>query len=136
MADEVLGYGADVVVEARGPARAGGRSAARRRGHRRRSDRGGAPDARDQVGRLLALVPYIQSRDEVSLEQAAADFGVGPPRSSRTSTCCGSHGLPGLGMGDLIDVDMDALEGEGVIRLSNADYLAARSGWKAPRPRR
>ena len=32
-------------------------------------------------------------------------------------------GLPGLGMGDLIDVDMDALEGEGVIRVSNADYL-------------
>jgi proteasome accessory factor C len=27
-------------------------------------------------------------------------------------------------MGDLIDVDMDALEGEGVIRVSNADYLA------------
>ncbi len=26
-------------------------------------------------------------------------------------------------MGDLIDVDMDALEGEGVIRVSNADYL-------------
>jgi proteasome accessory factor C len=33
-------------------------------------------------------------------------------------------GLPGLGMGDLIDVDMDALEGEGVIRVSNADYLS------------
>ena len=32
-------------------------------------------------------------------------------------------GMPGLGMGDLIDVDMDALEGEGVIRLSNAEYL-------------
>jgi proteasome accessory factor C len=26
-------------------------------------------------------------------------------------------------MGDLIDVDMDALEGEGVLRVSNADYL-------------
>ena len=33
-------------------------------------------------------------------------------------------GLPGLGMGDLIDVDMDALEGDGVIRVSNADYLS------------
>jgi proteasome accessory factor C len=32
--------------------------------------------------------------------------------------------MPGLGMGDLIDVDMDALEDEGVIRLSNADYLS------------
>ena len=33
-------------------------------------------------------------------------------------------GLPGLGMGDLIEVDFDALEGDDVIRLSNADYLA------------
>jgi proteasome accessory factor C len=32
-------------------------------------------------------------------------------------------GLPGLGMGDLIELDFDALDGEKVIRLSNADYL-------------
>ena len=33
-------------------------------------------------------------------------------------------GLPGGYPDDLIDVDLDALEGEGVIRVSNADYLA------------
>lgn len=80
--------------------------------------------ARDQVGRLLALVPYIQSRDEVSLEQAAADFGVKPAQIVKDLNVLWFCGLPGLGMGDLIDVDMDALEGEGVIRVSNADYLA------------
>lgn len=79
--------------------------------------------ARDQVGRLLALVPYIQSRDEVSLEQAAADFGVRPAQIVKDLNVLWFCGLPGLGMGDLIDIDMDALEGEGVIRLSNADYL-------------
>lgn len=79
--------------------------------------------ARDQVGRLLALVPYIQSRDEVSLEQAAADFGVVPAQIVKDLNVLWFCGLPGLGMGDLIDVDMDALEGEGVIRVSNADYL-------------
>lgn len=79
--------------------------------------------ARDQVGRLLALVPYIQSREEVSLEQAAADFGVRPAQIVKDLNVLWFCGLPGLGMGDLIDVDMDALEGEGVIRLSNADYL-------------
>jgi len=31
--------------------------------------------------------------------------------------------MPGLTPGDLIDIDMDAVEGEGVIHLSNADYL-------------
>ena len=79
--------------------------------------------ARDQVGRLLALVPYIQSRDEVSVEQAAADFGVKPQQIVKDLNVLWFCGLPGLGMGDLIDVDMDALDGEGMIRVSNADYL-------------
>jgi proteasome accessory factor C len=79
--------------------------------------------ARDQVARLLALVPYIQSRDEVPVEQAAADFGVPPAQIVKDLNVLWFCGLPGLGMGDLIDVDMDALEGEGVIRVSNADYL-------------
>lgn len=79
--------------------------------------------ARDQVGRLLALVPYIQSRDGVSVEQAAADFGVPPRQIVKDLSVLWFCGLPGLGMGDLIDVDMDALDGEGMIRVSNADYL-------------
>ena len=79
--------------------------------------------AREQVGRLLALVPYIQAREEVSLEQAAKDFGVRPAQIVRDLKVLWFCGLPGLGMGDLIDVDMDALEEGGVIRLSNADYL-------------
>jgi proteasome accessory factor C len=79
--------------------------------------------AREQVGRLLALVPYIQSREEVSLEQAAKDFDVLPEQIVRDLNVLWFCGLPGLGMGDLIDVDMDALEGDGVIRVSNADYL-------------
>jgi proteasome accessory factor C len=79
--------------------------------------------ARDQVGRLLALVPYIQSREEVSVEQAAADFRVKPQQIVKDLNVLWYCGLPGLGMGDLIDVDMDALDGEGVIRVSNVDYL-------------
>jgi proteasome accessory factor C len=79
--------------------------------------------ARDQVGRLLALVPYIQARREVPVEEAAAEFGVRPAQIVKDLNVLWFCGLPGLGMGDLIDVDMDALEGEGVIRVSNADYL-------------
>jgi proteasome accessory factor C len=80
--------------------------------------------AREQVARLLALVPYIQARREVSLDQAAADFGVRPGQIVKDLNVLWFCGLPGLGMGDLIDVDMDALEGEGMIRVSNADYLS------------
>lgn len=79
--------------------------------------------ARDQVARLLALVPYLQGRGEVPVEQAAADFGVKPAQILKDLNVLWFCGLPGLGMGDLIDIDMDAVEGEGVIRLSNADYL-------------
>lgn len=79
--------------------------------------------AREQVARLLALVPYIQARDEVPLEQAAADFGVTGAQLTKDLRVLWFCGLPGLGMGDLIEVDMEALEGEGVIRVSNADYL-------------
>jgi proteasome accessory factor C len=80
--------------------------------------------ARDQVARLLALVPYLQARREVPLEQAAADFGVPPAQIAKDLNVLWFCGLPGLEMGDLIDVDMEALEGEGVIRVSNADYLS------------
>jgi len=88
------------------------------------STRSGGSGARDQVARLLALVPYIQSRREVALDQAARDFGVTPAQIVKDLNVLWFCGMPGLGMGDLIDVDMDALEGEGVIRLSNADYLS------------
>ena len=80
--------------------------------------------AKEQVARLLALVPYIQTRREVSVEQAAAEFGVKPAQILKDLNVLWFCGLPGLGMGDLIEVDMDALEGEGVIRVSNADYLS------------
>jgi proteasome accessory factor C len=79
--------------------------------------------ARDQVGRLLALVPYIQARQEVPVEEAAREFGVKPAQIVKDLNVLWFCGLPGLGMGDLIDVDMDAVQGEGVIRVSNADYL-------------
>ncbi|QNN52744.1 helix-turn-helix transcriptional regulator [Nocardioides mesophilus] len=79
--------------------------------------------AREQVARLLALVPYIQARREVPVAEAAAEFGVSAGQIARDLNVLWFCGLPGLGMGDLIEVDMDALEGEGVIRVSNADYL-------------
>jgi proteasome accessory factor C len=83
----------------------------------------GGSGARDQVGRLLALVPYIQARQQVSVDEAAAEFGVKPAQIVKDLNVLWFCGLPGLGMGDLIDVDMDAVQGEGVIRVSNADYL-------------
>jgi len=80
--------------------------------------------ARDQMRRLLALVPYLQTRNAVSIKQVAADFGVTEARIRSDLKVLWFCGLPGLGMGELIDINMEALEeGEEVIRLSNAEYL-------------
>jgi proteasome accessory factor C len=79
--------------------------------------------AQQQLARLLALVPYLQNRSEVRLDEAAADFGVTPRQLRRDLDVLWYCGYPGLGMGDLIEIDMEAVDGEGVIRLSNADYL-------------
>jgi proteasome accessory factor C len=83
--------------------------------------------AREQVARLLALVPYLNTHPEVALEQAARDFGVPAQQIVRDLKVLWYCGLPGLGPGDLIDIDMEALdseEGDGMIRLSNAEYLS------------
>lgn len=80
--------------------------------------------AKDQVSRLLRLVPYLHGREQVPLDEAARVFGVPPEQLAKDLRVLFLCGLPGGYPDDLIDVDLDALEGEGVIRVSNADYLA------------
>ena len=83
--------------------------------------------AKDQVNRLLTLVPYLHGRDGVRLDDAADALGVTPAQLVKDLKVLLMCGLPGGYPDDLIDVDLDALEGEdadGVIRVSNADYLA------------
>lgn len=85
------------------------------------------PNAREQVSRLLTLVPYLHAHDEVRLEDAATALGVPPAQLVRDLKVLLMCGLPGGYPDDLIDVDLDALEGpegDGVIRVFNADYLA------------
>lgn len=84
-----------------------------------------AGGARDQVARLLTLVPYLHQRGEVQLEEASAALGVPVPQLIKDLKVLLMCGLPGGFPDDLIDVDLDVLEGlTGVIRVSNADYLA------------
>ncbi|HEU4812107.1 MAG TPA: WYL domain-containing protein [Nocardioides sp.] len=86
-----------------------------------------APGAKDQVARLLTLVPFLNARGQVRLEDAAAALGVPATQLVKDLKVLLMCGLPGGYPDDLIDVDLDALEGpeaDGVIRVSNADYLA------------
>ena len=78
----------------------------------------------EQVSRLLALVPYLQSRPDADLAETAAAFGVAPRRLLADLEVLWFVGLPGGMPGDLIDIDMDAVQEQGRISLSNAEYLS------------
>jgi proteasome accessory factor C len=80
--------------------------------------------AREQVARLLTLVPYLHARGQVGVDEAATLLGVGRDQVVRDLKVLFMCGLPGGYPDDLIDVDLDSLESDGVIRVSNADYLA------------
>lgn len=82
--------------------------------------------AKDQVGRLLALVPLIRRRGEIHVEEAANLLGVTAAQLVADLRVLIFCGWPGWLPGDLIEVDLDALEpgGDGMIRIANADYLA------------
>ena len=89
--------------------------------------RPGTGGAKDQVARLLTLVPFLHARGPVRLDAAAAALGMPADQLLKDLKVLLMCGLPGGYPDDLIDVDLDALEGEegdGVIRVSNADYLA------------
>ncbi len=81
--------------------------------------------AREQVSRLLALVPYLQRRTDLSLAQVAADFDVSPDQIMKDLKVLWMCGLPGLTPDKMIEVDFEAIEDdpEGVVRIDNADFL-------------
>jgi proteasome accessory factor C len=79
--------------------------------------------SQSQVRRLLSLVPYLREHDGATLTDVAATFGISSATLRADLNVLWMCGMPGLTPGDLIDIDMDAVDGEGVIHLSNADYL-------------
>lgn len=81
--------------------------------------------ARAQVTRLLAMVPYLQNRGGVPLRELAAEFGVSTEQVRKDLNVLWFCGLPGLGPGDLIDLNFEPLDADedGVVTVSNADYL-------------
>ncbi|MBI5027589.1 MAG: WYL domain-containing protein [Actinobacteria bacterium] len=78
----------------------------------------------EQVNRLLALVPYLQSHPDAELGDTAAVFGVAPAQLLDDLNVLWYCGLPGGMPGDLIEIDMDTVAESGRIRLTNAEYLS------------
>jgi proteasome accessory factor C len=77
----------------------------------------------EQIARLLALVPYLQRRGEVSVVEAAQRFGVPERTIQRDLQVLMFCGLPGQLPGEVIDFDFEALEDRSIIRIRDADFL-------------
>ena len=80
-------------------------------------------NAQNQVERMLALVPYLRVREGIAVDAVAKDFGVPPSQIVKDLKVLWYCGLPNSVTGDMIDIDMEALDEGGVVKLSNADYL-------------
>jgi proteasome accessory factor C len=61
----------------------------------------------ERLPRLLALVPYLQARPGIGIEQAADDFGITEAQLRKDLTLLWMCGLPGGGPGDLIDLSFE-----------------------------
>ncbi|QWC85039.1 WYL domain-containing protein [Nocardioidaceae bacterium] len=85
---------------------------------------GSASGSAGQLRRLLTLVPWVQAERELPLALAAERLGTTPKQLIKDLKVLWMCGLPGLFGGDLIEVDIPAAEEAGVLRVSNADYLA------------
>ena len=77
--------------------------------------------AQAQVARLLSMLPYLLAHPGATVTEVTKVFGITERQLVRDLDVLWFTGLPGLLPGDLIEVDMEAVHGEGVI---NADYLS------------
>ena len=83
------------------------------------------PVATDRASLILQLVPYLISKGEVSVADAAADFDVDPAEMRSMVEKLTVIGLPGDGgfwqmANDLFDIDWDLLDEQDTISITNA----------------
>lgn len=83
----------------------------------------GSARAQSQVARMFELVPYLQSHKGIQLADVANAFGVSQGQIVKDLNVLWFCGLPNALSGDLIEVDMDAVEEDGVVHLSNAEFM-------------
>ena len=76
--------------------------------------------AKDRLVRLLNLIPYLQSHQGITVDEAAAEFGVSPVQLTDDVNLVFLCGLPGYTPAELVNVQ---IEGDRIY-ISNADTIA------------
>src|SRR5690606_10017532 len=84
-------------------------------------DGGAGMTSSAQLTRMLSMVPYLLNNGDTSVEQLASMYGVSSAQVVKDLETISWTGLPTRYFGEYIDVDID---GEGMARVSNADYLS------------
>ncbi|MET0448017.1 MAG: WYL domain-containing protein [Aeromicrobium sp.] len=78
--------------------------------------------SRQQVIRMLALVPYLQGNDGVPVNEVAAEFGV-TAKVIRDDLRLLMYTGTGEYAGELIDFDLTALEEDGIVHIRDAEFM-------------
>ena len=78
--------------------------------------------SRQQVVRMLALVPYLQGNDGVPVNEVAAEFGV-TPKVIRDDLRLLMYTGTGEYAGELIDFDLTALEQDDIVHIRDAEFM-------------
>lgn len=71
---------------------------------------GGVGNQRSQLNRMTLLVPFLLKHPGTKLAQLAEEFGTSPEQIRKDLLAVSFCGLPGQGMGDLIEVVTDGDE--------------------------
>ncbi len=79
--------------------------------------------SQSQVLRMLAMVPYLQGNDGIPVHDVARDFGV-TPKQIRDDLKLLMYTGVGEYAGELIDVDLTALEDHGVVHIRDAEFMS------------
>lgn len=77
----------------------------------------------NQVVRMLAMVPYLQSHEGIPVRDLAREFGVTDRQIRKDLKLLMFTGVGEL-PGELIDVDLSALEDDGVVFIRDAEFLS------------
>ncbi len=75
-----------------------------------------------RVQRMLAMVPYLQSNAGIPVTEVAETFGVSVAQVTKDLSLLMMTGV-GEYHGELIDIDVGALEDDGVVFLRDADFM-------------
>ena len=78
--------------------------------------------SRQQVVRMLALVPYLQGNDGIPVNEVAAEFGVSA-KVIRDDLRLLMYTGTGEYAGELIDFDLTALEEDGIVHIRDAEFM-------------